>query len=87
MRPDYCAKIKADLAPKAKQLLALVEYDQNEMQGPPFSVSKQYVIDHYGDRFSIEQVHNEQIADLPDRYRQRGLTAMRDTAYILGPKT
>ena len=87
MRPDYCAKIKADLSPKAKQLLALIEYNQNEMQGPPFSVSKEYVIEHYGDRFAIEQLHDEQISDLPDRFRERGLTAMRDTTYILGPKS
>jgi len=86
MRSDYCAKLRSDLSATAKMLLALVEYDQNEMNGPPFAISNQYINDQYADRFSINQVFNLEISDFPDRYRRRGLTWMRDTAYILGPK-
>ena len=87
MRADYCAKLKNNLSPTAKQLLALVEYDQSEMAGPPFSISEQELTERYADRFSIRQVCNQEVPDVPDNFRQRGLTAMRDTAYILEPKT
>ena len=87
MRPRYCAKLKADLSPTAKQFLALVEYDQSEMGGPPFSVPHQYLVDQYSDRFTIEPVFNEEVTELPDRFRERGLTWMRDSGYILGPKS
>ncbi len=86
LRPDYCAKLKSELSADVKQLLALVEYDQRQMSAPPFSITEQDLIDQYGDRFSIRQVCSEEASDLSDRFRQRGLTWMRDTCYILGPR-
>ncbi|MBD1575670.1 MULTISPECIES: thiopurine S-methyltransferase [Vibrio] len=38
LRVDYVARIKSLMKPNGKILLIGLDYDQNEMQGPPFSV-------------------------------------------------
>ena len=35
------------------QLLLTFEYDQSVMDGPPFSISNEEVIQHYGDRYEL----------------------------------
>ena len=43
MRKDYAAKL-TELAQTAPKLLVTLEYDQSKMDGPPFSVSQEEVI-------------------------------------------
>ena len=87
MRPDYAAHLARLLRPGTTILLLVVEYDQNEMGGPPFAVSSQMIDDYYSANFSIEQVAHEPIAELPERFRERGLTAMANAAYVLKRNT
>ena len=83
MRPSYAAHLSQLLQPGATILLLVVEYDQTEMDGPPFAISRQMITDYYSSDFSMEQVAHEPIEDLPERFRERGLTAMANAAYIL----
>ena len=83
MRARYGAHLLDRLSQTAKMLLLVVEYDQQEMSGPPFCVTQQMVTDYYSSCFAIEQTLHQPVHDLPERFRERGLTAIADVAYIL----
>ena len=83
MRADYVRKLTADLNAGTQILLLCVNYEQSEMNGPPFAIAEAYVNTHYGPTCTIEQLVDEKIADLPERYRVRGATWMSDAAYLL----
>ena len=42
-----------DISDGTPQLLLTFEYDQSVMDGPPFSISNEEVIQHYGDRYEL----------------------------------
>jgi len=52
MRQQYTAHLM-EITNKAPQLLLSFEYDQNVMEGPPFSVSKEEVHQHYKDSYQL----------------------------------
>ena len=52
MRARYTAHL-ASLTAQAPQLLISFEYDQQAMEGPPFSVSTEEIQRHYGQRYDI----------------------------------
>ncbi len=59
MRKRY-AKVITDVLQKGgKYLLVVYEYNQDEMSGPPFSVSKNEIEKLYGDHFSIKLLESE----------------------------
>jgi thiopurine S-methyltransferase len=59
MRKDYAKVIKRSLKKGGKYLLVLFEYDQSEMEGPPFSVSSDEVHALYQDQFSIRLLESK----------------------------
>jgi len=52
MRARYTAHLTTLIA-QAPQLLISFEYDQQAMEGPPFSVSEEEIRQHYGQRYDI----------------------------------
>lgn len=42
-----------EISDRTPQLLLTFEYDQSVMDGPPFSISNEEVIQHYGDRYEL----------------------------------
>lgn len=83
MRALYQAKLKKILPPKVKILLLTMEYPQNEMDGPPFSVLEKEVFHLFSDQFSIDILESyDVIADNP-RFADRGLTKMLEKVYYL----
>lgn len=52
IRSRYTAHL-TEITDKAPQLLLSFEYDQNLMEGPPFSVSKDEVNQHYRDSYDL----------------------------------
>jgi thiopurine S-methyltransferase len=52
MRNQYAAHL-TEITDKAPQLLLSFEYDQNLMEGPPFSVSNEEVNQHYRDGYNL----------------------------------
>ena len=52
MRNRYTAHL-TKITEKAPQLLICYEYDQNVMEGPPFSISNEEVNQHYGDSYDL----------------------------------
>ncbi len=83
MRPAYVEQM-AQLLPSAAQiLLVTMEYPQHEMAGPPFSVPAAEVIELYGPYFEMQQLASFSTLDDNVRFRQRGLTALAETVWLL----
>ncbi len=83
MRRQYVRKITELQQPGTRTLLITLTYPENEMNGPPFSVSEEEVHELYMDNFTIEKLVVKNILDDEPRFKQRGLTALTETAYKL----
>ncbi len=87
MRPRYARHLTSLLPAHARTLLIAFEYDQRQMQGPPFAVLEDEVVALYQDRFHIERLLTlDVLADEPG-FRQRGLTWLVEKVYRLEPRT
>jgi len=86
MRRRYADHLAAVLPPDASVLLVAFEYDQAEMDGPPFSVAAAEITELYGHRFDIEPVARFDRIETNHDLRARGLTALHETATILRPR-
>ncbi|MGL6339495.1 MAG: thiopurine S-methyltransferase [Waterburya sp.] len=60
MRNRYTAHL-TEITDKAPQLLITCEYDQNLMEGPPFSVSNEEVNRHYSDSYDLSLIESTDI--------------------------
>ena len=83
MRRKYVEKITQLQRPGTRTLLITLTYPENQMDGPPFSVSEQEVRELYTDNFSVDKLAAKNILQDEPRFRKRGLTALTETAYKL----
>ena len=63
-----------------------LEYDQNIMAGPPFSVTNPEVLKHYEDQFVVKEVVRRDIIEQEPRFKQKGLPEFIQCLYELSPK-
>jgi thiopurine S-methyltransferase len=83
MRRQYVDKI-TELQPQGtRTLLITLAYPEQQMEGPPFSVTDEEVEALYGDNFKIEKLAAKNILQDEPRFAQRGLTSLTETAYKL----
>lgn len=79
-RTDYVAHLDRLLPGARRTLLVTLEYSQEQMQGPPFSVAEREVHSLFAgahiERLGIQDV----LADNP-RFREKGLTRLLECAY------
>ena len=74
----------AELAdPGIRSLLVTLDYPQEEMRGPPFSVTQDEVGRLFGSRFDIWQLHIEDCLAREPRFRKKGLTRLEERVFIL----
>jgi len=83
MRRAYVAHCARLLPPETTALLITLEYDQQQMEGPPFSVDDAEVRALYGGAFTIEQLCREDVLTANPKFRDRGLDWLLETAYRL----
>jgi thiopurine S-methyltransferase len=85
MQKQYADKLRS-LLPGAPILLITVDYDQRQMDGPPFATSPRTVDQLFADRYErIDLVSKDVLAGHP-RFRQRGLTALTGAVFLLKPR-
>lgn len=82
MRKSYVQHMLT-LAPKAKQLLLTLTYNQAEMAGPPFSVSEAEVKIHYADTKQIQCLSQKDVIEYEPKFAGRGLKSLVESAYWL----
>ncbi len=81
MRKDYAKIITASLKKNGKYLLISYEYNQTEMEGPPFSVSESEIQDLYKNHFTIEQL--ESIKPTTEGSRLSAVSSMKQNVFLL----
>lgn len=85
-RKDYAQKIIALCNKDTHIFLQTFEYRQEEMSGPPFSVSEQEVKTLFGGHFDIEILHKQSKFDELAKFQQRGLSSyLIEKVYHLSP--
>lgn len=87
MRRSYAEKMAELQKPGIRTLLVTLNYDESEMNGPPFSVSEDNVNELYADKFSIEKLCFKDIINDDPGMKKRGLTSLVETVYKLTRKS
>jgi thiopurine S-methyltransferase len=86
MRQDYAAHLFKLFPQGVRILLITLDYDQHEMDGPPFAVSDAEVRALYAGRADIEHIASRDVLADNDRFRQRGVTRLHENAYLINLK-
>jgi thiopurine S-methyltransferase len=86
MRSQYAEHLQGLLPDGAVSLLIAFDYDQSQMEGPPFSVQGVEVRRLFGARFDIEPVARVDVLAENEQLRQRGLSTLAEQVYVLHPK-
>ncbi|ODB97371.1 hypothetical protein A3196_11735 [Candidatus Thiodiazotropha endoloripes] len=80
------ARLIIDLLPgHAKILLVTLEYPQDEMSGPPYSVGEAEIRELFGQNFTINLLHHLDLLHNTDRYQHHGVSQMVEKIYLLKP--
>ena len=83
LRPAYADHIAALLRPRSEMLLITLEYLQEQMPGPPFSVPRAEVEQLYSRNFQIRELARQDILASEARFRSLGVTALSEVCYQL----
>lgn len=85
-RKHYAKKI-LELCGKSTQILhQTFEYDQNEMNGPPFSVTEKEIENHFGQQFQVKLLREQSKLDELSKFQRRGLSSyLTEKIYHLKP--
>lgn len=83
LRQRYARHLLSLIAPGKNVLLVTMDYDQQEMSGPPFSVAEAEVRALYAGDCDVELLDSADVlADNP-RFQERGLTRLDEKTYLL----
>ena len=83
MRAAYAAHLASLLDAGTNCLLITLDYDQQEMGGPPFAVSSGEIRDLYAGAFGIEQLCADDALDDNGRFREAGITRLFERTYLI----
>ncbi|KAB0463563.1 thiopurine S-methyltransferase [Vibrio kanaloae] len=82
MRVQYVERLKHLLKPGGKMLLVTLDYDQNEMAGPPFSVPK-LEIDQLFAGYKITLLNQDIADDEHPKIAKKGLSRFCEEVYLI----
>lgn len=83
MQQAYADKLADLVGPGARGLLITLDYDPSEMNGPPFAVPDHQVRQLFSDTFAIDRLETREVLAANPHFRNKGLSALREAAYIL----
>jgi len=83
MRARYVNHLSTLLERQARGLLLTLDYNQSEMEGPPFSVSDEEVSRLYADTWTVQLLSRSDILHSQPRFLKRGLTRLSEQAWRL----
>jgi thiopurine S-methyltransferase len=86
MRQAYAERLSSLVPAGVKSLLVTLDYPQEEMCGPPFSVSHDEVEALYGEHSDIERIWSEDCLANEPRFKKKGLTRLDEQVYLLSRK-
>ena len=83
MRGAYVDRLTELIPAGTRSLLVTLDYPQDEMRGPPFSVTPTEVERLFSSKYSIEQTHSEDCLALEPHFRKKGLTRLDEHVFLL----
>jgi len=83
MRAAYVDRLTHLIPGGTRSLLVTLDYPQQEMSGPPFSVTPDEVEYLYKTRYSIEHLHSENCLMNEPHFRNKGLTRLDEHVFLL----
>ncbi|QTR53289.1 thiopurine S-methyltransferase [Thiothrix unzii] len=87
MRERYAQHLIQILPAHCRTLLITLEYDQQQMNGPPFAVYEAEVQVLYADALAVSLLFVTDVLDDSPGFRQRGLTKLEEKVYVLQEQT
>ncbi|MDP7040631.1 MAG: thiopurine S-methyltransferase [Myxococcota bacterium] len=81
-RNRYAQLLRTRLDEHATILVVALNYPQEEMDGPPFSVAPDEIQGHFETDKGLKLLEDQDILDPQSRWRQRGVTRMRETVFV-----
>lgn len=87
MRERYAQHLIQILPTHCRTLLITLEYDQQQMNGPPFAVHEAEVQALYADALAVSLLFVTDVLDDSPGFRLRGLTKLEEKVYVLQEKT
>ncbi|MCQ4306568.1 thiopurine S-methyltransferase [Pseudomonas stutzeri] len=84
MRQRYVEHLTSILAPSCQGLLITLDYEQEQMSGPPFAVSDAEVRQSLGSHWDIDLLERANVLDGNWKFLQRGLSRLEENCYRLG---
>ena len=86
LRQQYVQHLKNILPDNVKTLLVTFDYEQKEMNGPPFSVSENEIRDLYQDDHEIILLCKQDVLDEYPQLQAQGLNRLQENIYLLNPR-
>lgn len=83
LRQKYMQHLKNILPDKAKILLVTFEYDQSQMNGPPFSVNEAEVNTLFQADYEIELLFNRDVLANYPSFEAAGLNSLQEKVFLL----
>ena len=83
MRRAFAARLSGLLSRPVSMLLVTLEYDQQQMNGPPFSVEEGEVRELFEANWSVQLLHVEDVLATESKFRERGLSRLAEKIYLL----
>ena len=83
MRERYVAHLDSILPEACRGLLVTLEYPQEQMVGPPFSVPDSEVRERFHGGWKLEQLHSAEVLQQNLRFAERGVQALHERVYRL----
>lgn len=86
LREDYAHRMGQLFPSGIRTLLITLEYPQEEMDGPPFSVTDAEVAALFRRRHHCTLLHEEDVLGQAPRFREQGLTRLYQKVFLLEPR-
>lgn len=87
MRPEYAAHLQNLVDHRPVQvLLVSLFYDQQLMQGPPFSVSEEEIQALYKFRYQHRKLCSCEVIEDNSRFKNKGIDSLVESVYVLSTK-
>jgi thiopurine S-methyltransferase len=84
-RERYAELLRERLPQRCKMLLVAMDYPQEQMPGPPYSVQETEVRALFESRFQVRLLHTLNLLQDSERYGDKGLSRMTEQVYLLKP--
>ncbi|NAW56183.1 MULTISPECIES: thiopurine S-methyltransferase [unclassified Vibrio] len=82
MRGQYVEYLKTRIKPGGRILLVTLDYQQNEMAGPPFSVSEEEVRQLY-DGYQVTRLHRDVADESHPKRAKKGLSRFAEEVFLI----